>query len=107
MKRHALGLLLCALYVAATVVCLVLANQAGGDLKGQFVLMQAPLTPVLALMYSAGMIGLVRDLGWVSAYAVLYPMELGFLYGAGWLLTRALIFIGSLLTRRRTLQDLN
>jgi hypothetical protein len=103
MKRHALGLLLCALYVAATVVCLVLANQAGGDLKGQFVLM----TPVLALMYSAGMIGLVRDLGWVSAYAVLYPMELGFLYGAGWLLTRALIFIGSLLTRRRTLQDLN
>lgn len=101
MKRHILSFILCGLYLAATVVCLVWAFLASGDPKGHFVLMQLPLAPIAAMIQAVGLGYLIRDLNWISAYVVLFSLSLGFLYLMGWLPVKA----GELLVKANIRQN--
>jgi hypothetical protein len=81
MRRNILGFCLCGLYVAATAACWIVAYLAAGDFKGQFVFQQLPIALQLALVEWLGLVNLIVGLSWFQAYAVLFPLTLGVLYG--------------------------
>ncbi|MCC8536647.1 hypothetical protein ACDH70_08635 [Xanthomonas axonopodis pv. poinsettiicola] len=66
-----------------TVLCLWIAQQAGGDDKGRFVMLQLPLTPQLALLDAVGAGSWASGLSWLASYLVLVPPFLVVLYLLG------------------------
>ncbi len=77
------GIVLCALYALPMLLCLWIANDAGADDKGRFVMLQLPLTPQLAILDAIGADGWLRGLSWVFAYSILVPPFLVMLYLLG------------------------
>ncbi|MCD0246738.1 hypothetical protein JWH11_20025 [Xanthomonas melonis] len=77
------GVALCVLYAMPMSLCLWIAQQADGDDKGRFVMLQLPLTPQLALLDAIGADAWLRGLSWLTSYLVLVPPFLVVLYLLG------------------------
>jgi hypothetical protein len=87
MKRNALSLGLCLLYVAATAACWVEVLIKSGDPKGTFVLKQLPIALQIALADVLGFGSLMTDMSWAAAYAIFFPLTVALLYGLGRVVT--------------------
>ena len=72
-----LGLILCITYIVLTLLCCYSAY--GADNKGNFVLLQLPISLQLALLDLLGFLDQLYGLSWVSAYAWIMPPTLIFL----------------------------
>ncbi|MEA5124015.1 hypothetical protein [Xanthomonas floridensis] len=82
-RLSAFGIVLCVLYLIPTALCLWIAQEAGSDDKGRFVMLQMPLTPQLALLDAIGADSWLRGLSWLTSYLVLVPPFLVVLYLLG------------------------
>ncbi len=100
MKRHLLSIVLCGLYIAATVACWVVVYTST-DQKGAFVFTQLPLIPSMAILGSTGLLKHLEVLSWSSAYLVLFPLTLLLLFVIGWLITWMTATTWRLFTGRR------
>jgi hypothetical protein len=84
-KINRLGFALCTIYLLLTLFLLWGAYSAGGDFKGQFVLLQLPL--ILPIMF-LDLLGLIGFKSWLVSYLVFVPMMLILLYYVGVGITR-------------------
>ena len=78
------GLILCFLYSAIIGLCVWASLSSSGDPKGEFVLMQLPLTLQMAALHWLGLSSALSNLSWVGAYFLIAPPTLAVLYGLGW-----------------------
>ncbi|CAM4388101.1 hypothetical protein CR156_13665 [Stenotrophomonas lactitubi] len=82
------GLALCVAYLLFT-AWLVHGAQSDADPKGTYILMALPITLQSAALDAIGAGGLLYGKPWSTAYAVLVPPTLLFLYAAGWWIERS------------------
>ncbi|MEO8993470.1 MAG: hypothetical protein ABI299_02690 [Rhodanobacter sp.] len=83
------GLAFCAAYLLVIAACLGLALSAGGDFKGQYVLLQLPIALQISAAFELGLGPALKGLSWPSAYVFLAGPTFLALYGWGWLITVA------------------
>ena len=83
-----IGLSFCILYLALTAFFVWGSQNAGGDAKGAFVLLQLPLAFQLAFIDWLGLDKVTQGWSWGVSYAVIVPLTLLFLYYAGWAISR-------------------
>ena len=89
MRHNRTGLVLCALYAAATCTCFALAFSSG-DFKGRFVFLQLPIALQLGALSSLGLGPSFTYLSWAAAYVVIATPTFGLLYFTGWLIEHLL-----------------
>jgi hypothetical protein len=80
-----IGIILCTIYAAITVVCLTLTFSAD-DFKSQYVFLQLPIALQLAGLDALGLIPFLRKISWTGAYLLLAFPSFIFLYSLGWLI---------------------
>jgi len=84
MRRfNRLGLSLCAIYLALTLILVLAALSADGDPKGHFVLLQLPIALQLAVVDLLGLTNHMREWSFPVAYSVFVPATCIALYASG------------------------
>ena len=82
-RLNRLGLFLCAIYLALTLLLVWAAFRAEGDPKGHFVLRQLPIAFQLGLVELLGLATYMREWSFPVAYSVFIPVTCVFLYASG------------------------
>lgn len=64
------GLSLCALYAAVILGCIGYAVLGGLDAKSRFLFLQIPIVLQSALADQLGLLGMLQNASWITAYAI-------------------------------------
>jgi hypothetical protein len=81
-----IGIILCLIYAVLIVICVAFAYSAGGDFKGQYVILQLPLILQMAVVHGLGLSAQFQNVSWVGAYVILGLPTFVLLYLLGWVI---------------------
>lgn len=77
------GLSLCALYAAVILGCVGYAVLGGLDAKSRFLFLQIPIVLQSALADQLGLLGMLQNASWITAYAIFAGPSFVLLYLLG------------------------